>query len=72
LPAITLHDTSAVLWGQGSFGTRESEVKDAVTAFLADLGSPFEAPSDSPGLLEAKKAAVGEWLRSMAVVRATA
>ena len=52
--------------------TGESEVKDAVTAFLADLGSPFEAPKGNPEFwpewLEAKRAAVGEWLGSLGPV----
>ena len=43
--------------------TGESEVKDAVTAYLADLGFPFEAPSDNPGRLTANRTAVGEWWR---------
>ena len=55
-------------WGKGSRVTGESEVKDAVTAFLAGLGSPFEAPSDNPGRLEAKRTAVGEWLGSLGPV----
>jgi hypothetical protein len=48
--------------------TGESEVKDTVTALLAELGSPFEAPSDNPGCLEAKRAAVAEWLGSVGPV----
>ena len=52
-------------WGKGSRVTGESEVKDAVTAYLADLGSPFEFPSDNSGWLQAKRAAVGEWFRVM-------
>jgi len=55
-------------WGKGSRVTGESEVKDAATAFLADLGSPFEAPSDNLGCLEAQRAAVGEWLGSLGPV----
>ena len=43
----------------------DSEVKDAVTAFLAGLGLTQEAPSDNPGCLEAEQAAVGEWLGSV-------
>jgi hypothetical protein len=55
-------------WGKGSRVTGESEVKDAVTAYLADLGSPFDFPSDNPGCLEAQRDAVGEWLESVGPV----
>jgi hypothetical protein len=46
----------------------ESEVKDAVTAFLADLDCPFEVTNDDPGHLEAKPAAVGESVGSEGIV----
>jgi pentatricopeptide repeat domain-containing protein 1 len=55
-------------WGEGSRVTGESVVKDAVIAFLADLGSPFEVPSDNPGCLEAGRTEVGEWLDSVGSV----
>jgi hypothetical protein len=60
-----LPDALTVMMGKGSRRTGESEVKAAVTALLAELGSPFEAPSDSPGHLEAKRAAVDGWIRSV-------
>ena len=50
-------------WGKSSRVMGESEVKDAVTAYLADLGSPFEAPTNNPGCLEANRTAVSEWWR---------
>lgn len=43
-----------------SSGVSPSEVQDAVTAFLADLGSSFEAPSYIAGRLKSKPAALGE------------
>jgi hypothetical protein len=54
--------------GQGSLVTGESEVRDAVTALLAELSSPFQVPSDNPGRPEAKRAAVVEWLGSVSSV----
>jgi hypothetical protein len=52
-------------WGKSSRVTGASEVKDAVTAYLADLGSPFEVSRYTPGRLDAKRTAVGEWFRAM-------
>jgi hypothetical protein len=38
-------------------------VKDAVATFLLEeLNSPFQAPSDNPGRLQADRDAVCEWL----------
>jgi hypothetical protein len=54
--------------GKGSRMTGQSEVKDAVTAFLAELGSSFEAPSENPGRLEARRTTVDELLRSVGLV----
>jgi len=52
-----------VVTGQGNHKAGESEVKDAVVAFLAALDSPFQVPTQNPGRLEADGAAVGAWLR---------
>jgi len=52
-----------VVTGQGNHKAGESEVKDAVVAFLEALDSPFQGPSHNPGRLEADGGAVGAWLR---------
>jgi hypothetical protein len=53
-----------VVTGQGNHKAGESEVKDAVVAFLAALDSPFHVHRHNPGRLEADGAAVGAWLRA--------
>jgi hypothetical protein len=52
-----------VVTGQGNHKAGESEVKDAVVAFLEALDSPFQIPKENPGRLEADGAAVSAWLR---------
>jgi len=52
-----------VVTGQGNHKAGESEVKNAVVAFLAALDSPFQIPKENPGRLEADGAAVSAWLR---------
>jgi hypothetical protein len=59
----SLQATFTVITGQGNHKAGESEVKDAVAAFLLEeLNSPFQAPSDNPGRLQADRTAVCEWL----------
>ena len=61
----SLQATFTVITGQGNHSreTGESEVKDAVATFLLEeLNSPFQAPSDNPGRLQADRDAVCEWL----------
>jgi pentatricopeptide repeat domain-containing protein 1 len=68
LEQLALPATFTVITGQGSHSreTGESEVKDATTTFLLDeLNSPFKAPSDNPGRLEADRDAVCEWLGAL-------
>jgi pentatricopeptide repeat domain-containing protein 1 len=55
--------------GHGSRVTGESVVKDAVTSFLLEeLGSPFKAPENNAGRLEADQAAVCAWLAALGPV----
>ena len=59
----SLPATFTVITGQGNHKAGESEVKDAVATFLLEeLNSPFQAPSDNPGRLQADRTAVCEWL----------
>ena len=59
----SLQATFTVITGQGNHKAGESEVKDAMAAFLLkELNSPFQAPSDNPGRLQADRTAVCEWL----------
>jgi hypothetical protein len=53
-----------VVTGQGNHKSGESEVKDAVVAFLKAMSSPFQVPMDDPGCLKADGADVGVWLRA--------
>jgi pentatricopeptide repeat domain-containing protein 1 len=67
----TLPATFSVVTGQGNHSAGESEVKDAVVAFLLEeLGGPFQAPSDNPGCLKAERDAVVEWLGALGDVDA--
>jgi pentatricopeptide repeat domain-containing protein 1 len=58
--------TFTVVTGQGNHKEGESEVKDAMTAFLLEeLGSPFQAPRNNPGCLKADQLAVCKWLGAL-------
>jgi pentatricopeptide repeat domain-containing protein 1 len=71
LKQLALPATFTVITGQGNHSreTGESEVKDALATFLLEeLGSPFRAPSDNPGRLQADRTAVCEWLGALGPV----
>jgi hypothetical protein len=61
----SLQATFTVITGQGNHKAGESEVKDAVVFLLEELNSPFQAPSDNPGRLQADRDAVCEWLGAL-------
>ena len=66
-----LPESFTVVTGQGHHSrvTGESEVKDAVTSFLLEeLGSPFKAPRNNPGRLQADQVAVCAWLAALGPV----
>jgi hypothetical protein len=68
LEQLALPATFTVVTGQGNHSreTGESEVKDAMATFLLDeLDSPFRAPRDNPGRLEADRDAVCAWLATL-------
>jgi hypothetical protein len=71
LEQLALPATFTVITGQGKHSrvTGESEVRDAIAAFLLEeLGFPFQVPSGNPGCLKAEGTAVCEWLGALGPV----
>jgi pentatricopeptide repeat protein len=63
----SLPATFTIITGRGRHSrvTGKSEVKDAVTAFLQALNSPFQKQRDNPGRMIADQTAVCEWLAGL-------